>query len=103
MRILTINTNDSNFEVNLAGKSTFNSDISYDGVVNLTDLVILQTPDLFGSSSGDSGYDPTADITGDGNINLAELVPLNQEFGLTVQGDNIRIFSTFNSPLRKIY
>jgi hypothetical protein len=81
LTILSNATNDSSFEVSLAGKSTYNSDISYDGNVNLTDLVTLQKPGLFGSSNGQTNYDPTSDITGDGNINLAELVTLNGEFG----------------------
>ncbi|MEA5537307.1 cadherin domain-containing protein [Crocosphaera sp. XPORK-15E] len=84
---LVINSNaqnDSSLDVRLTGKSTFNSDISYDGTVNLSDLVTLQKPGLFGSKTGQTNYDPTADITGDGNINLAELVPLNAEFGLVV-------------------
>jgi hypothetical protein len=76
--------NDSSLDIRLTGKSTFNSDISYDGRVNLTDLNILQRPGLFGSSNGQTNYDPTADITGDGRINLAELVPLNSEFGLVI-------------------
>ncbi|GCA77073.1 putative outer membrane protein pmp6 [Microcystis aeruginosa NIES-2520] len=84
---LVINSNAQNnsaLNIQLTGKSTFNSDISYDGRVNLTDLTTLQRPGLFGSSSGQTNYDPTADITGDGRINLAELVPFNSEFGLVV-------------------
>jgi predicted outer membrane repeat protein len=84
---LVINSNAQNnsaLNIQLTGKSTFNSDISYDGKVNLTDLTTLQRPGLFGSSSGQTNYDPTADITGDGRINLAELVPFNSEFGLVI-------------------
>ncbi|MCZ8189102.1 MAG: cadherin domain-containing protein [Microcystis sp. LE19-338.1B] len=84
---LVINSNAQNnsaLNIQLAGKSTFNSDISYDGKVNLTDLNTLQRPGLFGSISGQTNYDPTADITGDGRINLAELVPFNSEFGLVI-------------------
>jgi hypothetical protein len=84
---LVINSNAQNnsaLNIQLTGKSTFNSDISYDGRVNLTDLTTLQRPGLFGSSSGQTNYDPTADITGDGRINLSELVPLNSEFGLVI-------------------
>ena len=84
LTIISNATNDPSFEVNLAGKSTFNSDISYDGQVNLTDLGTLQKPRLFGSANGQSNYDPTADITGDGRINLAELIPLNAEFSNSV-------------------
>ncbi|WP_013320730.1 beta strand repeat-containing protein [Gloeothece verrucosa] len=75
-------TNNSALKVALTGKSTYNSDISYDGKVNLGDLAPLNA--AFGSRQGDSKYDPTADITGDGAINLAELVPYNKEFGLSV-------------------
>ncbi|MCA2506700.1 MAG: cadherin domain-containing protein [Microcystis sp. M54BS1] len=84
---LVINSNAQNnsaLNIQLTGKSTFNSDISYDGKVNLTDLNTLQRPGLFGSISGQTNYDPTADITGDGRINLAELVPFNSEFGLVI-------------------
>ncbi|MDB9393081.1 cadherin domain-containing protein [Microcystis aeruginosa] len=84
---LVINSNAQNnsaLNIQLTGKSTFNSDISYDGRVNLTDLNTLQRPGLFGSISGQTNYDPTADITGDGRINLAELVPFNSEFGLVI-------------------
>ncbi|WP_170915459.1 cadherin domain-containing protein [Microcystis aeruginosa FBCC-A68] len=84
---LVINSNAQNnsaLNIQLTGKSTFNSDISYDGRVNLTDLTTLQRPGLFGSISGQTNYDPTADITGDGRINLAELVPFNSEFGLVI-------------------
>ncbi|WP_107671163.1 cadherin repeat domain-containing protein [Cyanothece sp. BG0011] len=84
LTIVSNASNDPNFNVHLAGKSTFNSDVSYDGQVNLTDLGVLQRPGLFGSQNGQSNYDPTADITGDGVINLAELVPLNAEFGSSV-------------------
>ncbi len=84
LTIVSNATNDSSFDVHLAGKSTFNSDISYDGQVNLTDLGTLQTPGLFGSSNGQSNYDPTADITGDGQINLGELVTLNAELNSSV-------------------
>ena len=38
----------------------------------------------FDLNSGQTNYDPTADITGDGRINLAELVPFNSEFGLVI-------------------
>ncbi len=84
LTIISNATNDSSFDVHLAGKSTFNSDISYDGQVNLTDLGTLQTPGLFGSENGQSNYDPTADITGDGKINLGELVTLNAELNSSV-------------------
>ena len=75
-------TNNSELAIALAGKSTFNSDISYDGQVNLADLGVLNT--RFGSSQGDTRYDSSADITGDGLINLAELAILNVEFGSSI-------------------
>jgi hypothetical protein len=75
--------NNPAFEVNLVGQSTFNSDVDYSGneslgAVDLNDLAVLETLP-FGSSVGDAGYDPTADINGDGTINRGELVPLNAE------------------------
>ena len=65
---LVINSNADNnaaFEVHLAGQSTFNSDINYDGIVNLTELGLLNAN--FGFMNGDSDYDPTADIDGNGH------------------------------------
>ncbi|PNW37119.1 UNVERIFIED_CONTAM: hypothetical protein BEN50_01975 [Euhalothece sp. KZN 001] len=83
---LVINSNainDDSLAVALAGKSTYNSDINYDGEVNLNDLAVLeQTPFL--SSLGESGYDPTADVNGDGEINRGEIIPLNFELFETI-------------------
>ena len=73
-------SNDADFDVQLAGQSTFNSDISYDGIVNLSELGLLNVN--FGFMKGDTGYDPTADINADGMINLGDLGALNSEFGM---------------------
>jgi hypothetical protein len=66
-------------EVDLFGRSTFRSDISFDEAVNLTDLGPLNAS--FGTAAGDDNFDPTADINFDGSINLTDLGPLNAEFG----------------------
>ena len=79
---LVINTNainDASFEVQLSGRSTFNSDISYDGNVNLGDLGVLNAN--FGTMIGDPNFDPTADINRDGAINQGDLDSLSTEFG----------------------
>ena len=78
---LVINSNAVNnpaLAVRLIGESTFDSDINYDGTVDLNDLAVLEQT-AFLSSIGDPGYDPSADINGDGNINRGELVPLSGE------------------------
>ena len=75
-------TNDANFEVHLAGQSTFNSDITYDGLVNLAELGLLNAN--FGAMAGNPNFDPTADINGDGSINLGDLGQLNLEFGASI-------------------
>ena len=67
------------YEIALEGASTFNSDINYDGRVDLADLDRL-TADL-GKTVTDPDWTPTADINGDGTVNLADLGPLNVEFG----------------------
>ena len=71
--------NNGALEVHLAGQSTFNSDISYDGQVNLAELGILNVN--FGSISEDPNFDPTADTNADGMINLQDLGIINAEFG----------------------
>ena len=65
--------------ISLAGQSTFNSDINYDGSVNFGDLGPLNVN--FGLTSADPNFDPTADINGDGAVNFGDLGPLNVEFG----------------------
>ncbi|PNW37122.1 UNVERIFIED_CONTAM: hypothetical protein BEN50_01990 [Euhalothece sp. KZN 001] len=83
---LVINSNavnDADVEVALAGKSTYNSDVDYDGTVNLEDLAVLEGV-TFPSSVGDVGYEATADINGDGKINRGELIPLNAELFETI-------------------
>lgn len=59
----------------LVGASTFNSDINYDGSVNLGDLGV------FNNAVGIVPVDPTADINGDAAINFGDLGPFNVEFG----------------------
>ena len=73
----------------LVGASTFNSDINYDGSVNLGDLGV------FNSAVGVVPVDPTADINGDAAINFGDLGPFNVEFGrsralplMALEGEN---------------
>ncbi|PNW37120.1 UNVERIFIED_CONTAM: hypothetical protein BEN50_01980 [Euhalothece sp. KZN 001] len=83
---LVINSNavnDPDVEVSLLGKSTYNSDINYDGTVDLNDLAVLEGV-TFPSRVGEAGYEATADINGDGNINRGELIPLNFELFETI-------------------
>lgn len=75
--------NDSSFDVALAGKSTYDSDISYDGTVNLEDLAVLEQL-TFPSVEGDGNYHRSADVNGDGKINRGELIPLNFELFETI-------------------
>ncbi|TRU70414.1 MAG: DUF4347 domain-containing protein, partial [Microcystis viridis Mv_BB_P_19951000_S69] len=64
--------NNTAYNVALTGKSTFNSDITYNGKVDRGDLAPLQA--AFNSSIGSPKYDPTADINGDGGINLGDFL-----------------------------
>ena len=56
-------------EIALQGASTFNSDISYDGMVNLVELGVLNVN--YGRKAADADWDPTADVNGDGIVNPA--------------------------------
>ena len=67
------------YQIALRGASTFNSDVSYEGVVGLGDLGWLNAN--FGRTLADPGFDPAADINGDGAVNLGDLGTLNAEFG----------------------
>lgn len=77
--ILSDAVNEPTLNVALEGHSTFRSDISYDGRVNLGELGVLNAN--FGRKLGDANFDPTADIYYDGVVNLGDLGLLNREFG----------------------
>jgi hypothetical protein len=63
----------------LSGKSTFNSDINYDGKVNTGDLGSLnQAKTNFNKGI----FDATADINGDGLINTLDASALTADIKL---------------------
>ena len=64
--------------VALAGKSTFDSDISYDGIVSSGDLGSLNVN--WGIEDTDTNWNPTADINGDGIVSSGDLGTLNTEW-----------------------
>jgi hypothetical protein len=74
--------NNTAYNIALTGKSTFNSDITYNGKVDRGDLAPLQA--AFNSSIGGSKYDPTADINGDSKINLGDFLVLTSDYGLSL-------------------
>jgi hypothetical protein len=78
---LVITSNANNLptaQVSLAGKSTFNADISYDGKVGFGDLGPL-TANWNRSSTG-TPWDPTADINGDGKVGFGDLGQLTAQW-----------------------
>ena len=70
--------NNSAASVSLAGQSTFDSDISYDGIVSFGDLGSLNAN--WGSESADNGWDATADINGDGLVNSNDVDVLSGQW-----------------------
>lgn len=54
-------------------------DISGDGQVNLTDLGIVMG--AFGRKIGEPGFDPMADLNGDGIVDIFDLVMIGIDFG----------------------
>ncbi|MFN5514571.1 MAG: SdrD B-like domain-containing protein [Cyanobacteriota bacterium] len=61
----------------LAGSSTFNADINYDGMVNIADLGALnqaKAQEILGN------FDPTADINGDGALTTQDIFSWLAEF-----------------------
>ncbi|MEY2983496.1 MAG: hypothetical protein RLZZ568_113 [Cyanobacteriota bacterium] len=71
--------NDPNAPVRLAGRSTYNADISYDGVVSFGELGPLTAN--WGRSTSSTSWAPTADINGDGFVSFGDLGPLTQQWG----------------------
>jgi hypothetical protein len=74
--------NDPNAPVSLAGRSTYNADISYDGVVSFGELGPLTAN--WESSTSSTSWDPTADINGDGFVSFGDLGQLTQQWGQSV-------------------
>ena len=64
------------FAIALSGKSTFNSDINYDGKVNTGDLGSLNQAT---KNYKQKIFDPTADINGDGLFSNADVLMLQSE------------------------
>ncbi|WP_369115517.1 dockerin type I domain-containing protein [Microcystis aeruginosa] len=56
--------------------------MTYNGKVDRGDLSPLQA--AFNSSIGSPKYDPTADINGDGGINLGDFLVLTSDYGLSL-------------------
>ena len=56
-------------------------DLNSDGVVNITDLVLILNH--FGQTSASTGWDPLADANGDGVVNVSDLTIVTSNFGKT--------------------
>ncbi len=69
------------YAIALSGKSTFNSDINYDGRVGAGDLGPLNNARR---NFNNGIYDGTADINGDGLINSADVTIFNSERGFAL-------------------
>jgi len=79
--LVTNAINSPELAIALSGKSTFNSDVNYDGKVRVDDLGSLNQ----GKANLKKGiYDPTADITGDGLFNNLDVAMLQSENKLSL-------------------
>lgn len=77
--LITDDPEQEEIDIGLFGRSTHQTDISYEGTVNLDDLGRLAS--RFGSSEEDDLYDPSADINFDGQISVTDLEIISAEFG----------------------
>jgi hypothetical protein len=73
--------NSPELAIALSGKSTFNSDVNYDGKVNTGDLGSLNQARM---NYNKGILDPTADITGDGLFNNLDVAMLQSENKLSL-------------------
>jgi len=62
-------------------RASLRGDVNGDGVVNIIDIFIVAS--AFGSTSGDSRWNPLADIDGNGVVNIVDLFIVAVEFGRT--------------------
>ena len=79
--ILSDAENSPKVEIALIGNSTFDADITYDGTVNIADVVSFD--DHCGVRSGDADYHPSFDPNGDGSVDLGDFGPLNVHYRQT--------------------
>jgi len=70
--------NSSEMPISLSGKSTFESDINYDGIVGFGDLGPLNAN--WGLDEQSINWNPTVDINGDGFVGFGDLGLLNQQW-----------------------
>lgn len=76
------NSSETLINLSLSGKSTFESDINYDGLVSFGDLGPLNAN--WGRDDQSNNWDPTADINGDGLVSFGDLGLLNQQWNQTL-------------------
>lgn len=96
---LVIHSNAANatiFTVSLQGKSTYASDVNYDGSVNFGDMGIFNNN--FGLTSTSPNWDPTADINGDGAVNFGDVGQFNVQFGSSL--DSVNVLTTDNTDAK---
>ncbi len=79
--ILSNAENAPRLTVALLGESTYNADVTYDGIVNLADVVTFD--DHYGLHGGDLSYDPSVDPNGDGSVDMGDFGPLNVHYRLS--------------------
>lgn len=80
---LVIKSNAANaplVQITLVGASTFDADITYDGRVNIADVVAFDSQ--IGTRAGDGKYQPTADPNGDGKVDLGDFGMLATQYRL---------------------
>ena len=90
--------NHARLEIALAGQSTYDADITYDGHVNISDLARLD--DHFGEQNGDGHYSAVNDLNGDGTIDLGDFALLNVQFGMPLSENPPTIVPGPTPPLR---
>ncbi len=69
------------------------SDINGDSVVDVLDLLALQT--AFGSGVGDPNYEPLCDFDGDGSVGILDLLDLIAMFG---HRDRVKVWPVVVAP-----
>jgi hypothetical protein len=82
LQIIAINPNRNLFVFPTNGQieqQSISSDINKDAVVDIFDTILLAR--LFGSTSSDSKWNPTADMNSDGVIDIYDTMMLAENYG----------------------
>jgi len=75
-------------------------DVNYDGIINLEDIATAFL--AYGTSIGEPGWDPNADLNGDNVIDICDTIPVSMNYGETRTFPNGESYNLSTEPSEEI-